>query len=185
MEAEEYGAHIVAAADVLDERERQKSIEGWTEAHDDCYTDNSLGQAAACYAMFTPQQNFWPMSWSISWFKPKDRRRNLVRAGALIIAEIERLDRRQRLDTHIAAIDAKHPTAARRHFAAPQPPASPSQEGRMREALELSRPLIQDEHDRTSSQRFKERTRVVLAAIDAALAHDGLADKVGQRKGTV
>jgi hypothetical protein len=27
------------------------------------------------------------------WWKPKDRRRDLVRAAALIIAEIERLDR--------------------------------------------------------------------------------------------
>jgi hypothetical protein len=34
-------------------------------------------------------------SWSkqIAWWKPKDRRRDLVRAGALIVAEIERIDR--------------------------------------------------------------------------------------------
>jgi hypothetical protein len=36
-------------------------------------------------------KNFWP--WSIDWCKPGDRRQNLVKAGALIIAEIERLDR--------------------------------------------------------------------------------------------
>lgn len=30
---------------------------------------------------------------SRDWWKPKDRRRNLVKAGALIVAEIERLDR--------------------------------------------------------------------------------------------
>ena len=35
----------------------------------------------------------WPHTWDASWWKPKDRRRDLVRAGALIIAEIERLDR--------------------------------------------------------------------------------------------
>jgi hypothetical protein len=34
---------------------------------------------------------YWP--WEDKWWKPKDRRRDLVRAGALIVAEIERLDR--------------------------------------------------------------------------------------------
>lgn len=34
---------------------------------------------------------FWP--WQRKWWKPKDPRRDLVRAGALIIAEIERIDR--------------------------------------------------------------------------------------------
>lgn len=36
----------------------------------------------------------WP--WGGQWWKPKDRRRDLVRAGALIVAEIERLDRAAR-----------------------------------------------------------------------------------------
>lgn len=95
-----------AARDVLAERERQKAVEGWTEAHDDGHANESLAQAAACYAMpdpalrqvgagrgmkFVPMQ--WPSSWSSTWWKPKDRRRDLVRAGALILAEIERLDR--------------------------------------------------------------------------------------------
>ncbi len=35
----------------------------------------------------------WPESWASCWFKPKDRRRDLIKAGALILAEIERLDR--------------------------------------------------------------------------------------------
>lgn len=33
----------------------------------------------------------WP--WAGDWWKPKDRRRDLVRAAALLVAEIERLDR--------------------------------------------------------------------------------------------
>jgi hypothetical protein len=33
----------------------------------------------------------WP--WSKDWWKPKNRRRDLIRAAALIVAEIERLDR--------------------------------------------------------------------------------------------
>ena len=47
-----------AANDVLAERERQKSVEGWTAEHDDTYLDGALGQAASCYAMSNPQQNF-------------------------------------------------------------------------------------------------------------------------------
>jgi hypothetical protein len=33
----------------------------------------------------------WP--WDRKWWKPTDRRRDLVKAAALILAEIERLDR--------------------------------------------------------------------------------------------
>lgn len=78
-----------AARDVLAERERQKSVEGWTPEHDDEHNDEQLALAAACYALGSP--TFWP--WENRWWKPKDRRRNLVRAGALILAEIERIDR--------------------------------------------------------------------------------------------
>jgi hypothetical protein len=35
----------------------------------------------------------WPENWSATWWKPKDRRQDLVRAGALVISEIERIDR--------------------------------------------------------------------------------------------
>jgi hypothetical protein len=37
--------------------------------------------------------SLWPSKWAEHWFKPKDPRRDLVRAAALCIAEIERLDR--------------------------------------------------------------------------------------------
>jgi hypothetical protein len=55
-----------------------------------------MAKAAACYALGSqgwPQRgvNFWP--WDASWWKPASNRRNLVKAGALILAEIERLDR--------------------------------------------------------------------------------------------
>jgi hypothetical protein len=33
----------------------------------------------------------WP--WATAWWKPRDRRRNLVRAAALVLADIERIDR--------------------------------------------------------------------------------------------
>jgi hypothetical protein len=88
-----------AAQDVVAERERQKLVEGWTEAHDDKHTRGEMALAAASYAMWSfPSDTttsaaltVWP--WADEWFKPKNWRRDLVRAGALILAEIERLDR--------------------------------------------------------------------------------------------
>lgn len=86
-----------AARDVLAERARQINAEGWTPEHDDKHTDSSLAVAAACYALAEPWkptllvEALW--EWAPGWFKPKDPRRNLVKAGALILAEIERLDR--------------------------------------------------------------------------------------------
>lgn len=84
-----------ALRDVAAERERQKSIEGWTPEHDDEHSNGELARAAACYALehqgWRGFSHSWP--WSPEWWKPRDRRRNLVRAGALILAEIERMDR--------------------------------------------------------------------------------------------
>lgn len=84
-----------AARDVIAERARQMSVEGWTPEHDDEHTDESLAIAAVCYVLFGDSPNHppdaWP--WAAEWWKPKDRRRNLVRAAALLIAELERLDR--------------------------------------------------------------------------------------------
>lgn len=89
-----------AIADVIAERSRQIEAEGWTPAHDDWHVDRSLARAAACYVEHyisragvfgVPCQ--WPESWAKEWWKPKTPRRDLVRAAALIIAEIERLDR--------------------------------------------------------------------------------------------
>jgi hypothetical protein len=87
-----------AARDVLAERQRQISVEGWTPEHDDEHDSAEMAQAAACYALNAAEQRFtWPFDtlwpWSKDWWKPKTPRRDLVRAGALILAEIERLDR--------------------------------------------------------------------------------------------
>ena len=78
-----------AIADIAAERRRQVEAEGWTPEHDDAHDDNELSRAAACYAIGNVA--YWP--WEAMWWKPKDRRRDLVRAAALIVAEIERLDR--------------------------------------------------------------------------------------------
>ncbi|WGD31244.1 hypothetical protein AncyloWKF20_05315 [Ancylobacter sp. WKF20] len=84
-----------AAADVLAERRRQIYAEGWTLQNDDKQSSGELADAAALYASLAARHlagpSLWP--WAMSWWKPKNRRRDLVRAGALIIAEIERLDR--------------------------------------------------------------------------------------------
>lgn len=94
-----------AARDVLAERRRQVEVEGWTPERDDHEHDRGqLACAAGCYALHSALMTEgypdafaekvpapWP--WSPEWWKPKDARRNLVKAGALILAEIERLDR--------------------------------------------------------------------------------------------
>ncbi|HDT1716154.1 TPA: ead/Ea22-like family protein [Klebsiella pneumoniae subsp. pneumoniae] len=85
-----------AAADVLAERQRQVTAEGWTTERDDGYQNSELADAAACYAIHAHNQGFstpahWP--WSQDWWKQTSPRRDLVKAGALILAEIERLDR--------------------------------------------------------------------------------------------
>lgn len=100
-------ATYAVACDVLAERQRQIAAEGWTPEHDDRYDTGELASAAASYAQCaglqgegavtgnafkTPYVENWP--WSEHWWKPStDPRRNLIKAGALILAEIERLDR--------------------------------------------------------------------------------------------
>jgi hypothetical protein len=88
-----------AARDVLAERARQVSVEGWTPDHDDQHDGMELAFAASCYAVADegePPSAVWP--WSVNWWKPRSHRKNLVRAGALILAEIERLDRAARIE---------------------------------------------------------------------------------------
>lgn len=81
------------------ERERQIEVEGWSANHDLQHDCGELAVAAACYAVDhtdakvtyprdDPEGSGWP--WGEEWWKPKDTIRNLVRAGALIAAEIDR-----------------------------------------------------------------------------------------------
>ncbi len=90
---------------IADERKRQIEVEGWTAEHDAEHKDNELAWAAMCYAdpeehyhqenrflkFRQPRHGLWPKKWDIGWFKPKERIRDLVKAGALIAAEIDRL----------------------------------------------------------------------------------------------
>jgi hypothetical protein len=88
-----------AIDDIAAERKRQIEVEGWTAEHDDLHRDGVLARAAACYTDPTYPligHTFLPMGWpwGASWWKPTTRRRDLVKAAALIVAEIERLDRK-------------------------------------------------------------------------------------------
>ena len=103
----ELKAESAAIRDVLAERKRQISVKGWTAEHDDTHNDGQMAMAAAYYAAHTVNTNHMPQyvkeaingmlsfcwPWSRKWWKPSTPRRNLVKAGALIIAEIERIDR--------------------------------------------------------------------------------------------
>ncbi|HHX7063328.1 TPA: hypothetical protein ACVGOK_000520 [Pseudomonas aeruginosa] len=88
--------------DVQAERKRQVEAEGWTPEHDDEHSHGQMARAAACYALAgssAPNDGTaallvslaWP--WDEQWWKPTTTRRDLVKACALGLAEIERLDR--------------------------------------------------------------------------------------------
>lgn len=92
------GIELIAA-----ERKRQVRVEGWTAEHDDAYTDRQeLILAAMGYLKaagdvqwgneLDDEPTDWP--WDKRWWKPStDSMRNLEKAGALIAAEIDRIQR--------------------------------------------------------------------------------------------
>jgi hypothetical protein len=90
--------------EIAAERARQIEVEGWSPEHDDTHTHEEMAMAAAMYALpafarhlligihpETILDRLWP--WDRKWWKPGKRRRNLVKAAALLVAEIERIDR--------------------------------------------------------------------------------------------
>lgn len=106
---------------ITEERARQISDENWTADHDDDHEGGELARAAATYALpmkhrrmgnrkemrdaargcADPEMPYpvmvivpklWP--WEAEWWRPTPNRvRELVKAGALIAAEIDRLQR--------------------------------------------------------------------------------------------
>ena len=110
------GASSRAERDVLNELARQQSEEGYTEEGDDQYNAMELSYAAGCYvrsAQLCGLQDVsavpisWP--WPAHTYKPKSVREDLVRAAALLLAEINRFDR---LGKHIAQQAAKDAEAS-------------------------------------------------------------------------
>lgn len=98
---------------IVEERQRQIVEEGWTAQHDDRHQDGEIIGAAISYAIagIYPEgtdgaeynlknriKYWWPNRWDWGWWKPKSRITNLVRAGALISAEIDRLLRKEKAD---------------------------------------------------------------------------------------
>ena len=92
----------IAIHDILEERVRQIEKENFSHHHDDKEEYNrSMAIVAGLYALaaggISDRLSFfrevWPRSWALHWWKPTTARHNLVKAGALIVAEIERLDR--------------------------------------------------------------------------------------------
>lgn len=88
---ESSGVALIAA-----ERARQVTAKGYTPEHDAHHGDGDLIRAAVAYATLAAGATeehtaaWWP--WDRSGFKPGDGRlRALVKAGALIAAEIDRL----------------------------------------------------------------------------------------------
>jgi hypothetical protein len=103
LAAELAGPDADAAVQVVAERERQISSEGWTPEHDEHHPEGDLARAGALYAVHATDSDGkadgappagWP--WDAGWWKPKDRLRDLVRAGALVAAEADREVRAKR-----------------------------------------------------------------------------------------
>ena len=88
-----------AASAVLAERERQKSELRYDETHDDAHTDGDLAQAACAFvsaALHKPiYTSLGPLTMWNSHRSDRTPREKLVQAAALILAEIERIDRAQ------------------------------------------------------------------------------------------
>lgn len=95
-----------ALKQIADERLRQIEQEGYSPDMDDAYTNEQLAGAATAYAIpaiwrslvsydphGTAAPAFWP--WHETAFKPSpdNRKRELIKAAALLLAEIERLER--------------------------------------------------------------------------------------------
>ena len=93
---------------IAQERQRQITVEGWTPEHDDNHEDGELAVVAALYALPKGYRNIhagpngisnilrvlFPSTWD--WFKwwkptPENRIKELAKAGALIAAEIDRI----------------------------------------------------------------------------------------------
>lgn len=86
---------------ISDERNRQLQVEGYTPEHDDKHDLGELSAAAAAYALRSAGcsgadecigDEWWPFEWE-DWKPSENRVEMLAKAGALIAAEIDRINR--------------------------------------------------------------------------------------------
>ncbi|MBP2303311.1 hypothetical protein [Azospirillum picis] len=107
-----------ARADIVAERMRQQSHEGFTPSEDDQYVRGELELAALTYIhqaethfrlpeaayRATKSGALWP--WAESRWRPHSVRHDLVRAGALLLAELDRRFRAGQTDGCLLLADA-------------------------------------------------------------------------------
>ena len=135
IEAQAVPDETRAGRDVLAERRRQVSAKGYDHQHDDAHVCDEIAAAACFYAM-PPGAREWdtsstgygdtlgdaivPDGWVLS---AGSRRRDLVKAGALILAEIERMDRAARAEEPEPGIDSitNRPKCCAQHVPAQLP----------------------------------------------------------------
>jgi len=90
---------------ITEERQRQIDVEGWDAGHDDEHEGAELAIAGACYAFdyvgnmgnegaYQIAGDFWPWEGGSMKTTPSDPIRQLTKAGALLAAEIDRLQRK-------------------------------------------------------------------------------------------
>lgn len=86
-------------AEIIAERNHQINDKGYTFKNDDAYINNELIDASIAYILnatgnATLATDCWP--WNLEYFKPSEKRRDIIKAIALLIAEVERIDRRNK-----------------------------------------------------------------------------------------
>lgn len=99
---------------IEEERNRHFKVGGYTPEQYVEFADESMAYAAACYAIPANSRNvyagpggisnilriLWPKSWSSVWWEPspENRIKELAKAGALIAAEIDRLNKYHKIN---------------------------------------------------------------------------------------
>ncbi len=90
----------------IDQRRQKQIAKGYDAAHDDQHSKGEIALGAAAYCEAAARSDVyvrigrasafplrWP--WKPSEFKSEGPRENLLKAAAMIVAEIERLDRKK------------------------------------------------------------------------------------------
>ena len=83
------------------EREKQIARYGYSAEHDQIWVGEELAQAAAVYAMPAQKRRVADWPFDMKFYHPElNRIDELIKAAALIVAEIERIDNRRANDGH-------------------------------------------------------------------------------------